>query len=339
MKRLLWFGGPPPAKEKWPPMVATYSEIMSRRRCPMQHYYAYKLKLEKKVPGLPLTLGVLGHRLMEAKYRDGNWEAELERYVAEEWNKMFEEQQAEYGDLPGEARRLMRGYTYFWENNRWNTLDTEVSFLIRLTEKIGIAGVIDLVIEDTNGKIWVVDHKFVKTIPDDDYLMMELQTTLYYFVVAQAYGKNNVAGVLLNYIKTKAPTVPKINKDGTLSKAKIDTDAPTLMQVIKENNLNPNDYKELIERAEVTSRQFYVRKRLDRPVSLLKVALKEAAATVVDCYSKRPLTRTITKQCSWDCNYLPICFAELQGHDTKFLIKQQYQVKKNKNQEIFRKEG
>jgi len=336
MGRLLWFGGDPPPKDKWPPMVSTYSEIMTRRRCPMQHYYAYKLKLEKKVPGLPLTLGSLGHRLLEAKYRDGDWRPELEKYVEEEWGKMFEEQQAEYGDLPGEAERLMRGYDYFWKNDKWKPLGTEVSFLVRLTEKIGIAGVIDLIVEDTNGKIWVVDHKFVKSIPEDDYLLMELQTTLYYFATVLKYGKGKVAGVILNYIRTKAPTIPKINKDGTLSKAKVDTDIPTLMQVIKENNLNQDDYKELIERAEVTSRQFYVRKRLDRPINLLKIALKEAAATVIDCYSERPLTRTIIKQCSWDCDYLPICFAELQGHDTKFLIKQQYKIKEGKNQEVFK---
>jgi len=335
MIQLLWFGGDPPPEKEWPPMIASYSKIMTRRRCAMQYYYAYTLNLQKKVPSLPLTLGSLGHRLLEAKYRDGDWKLELEKYVKEEWCKMFEEQQAEYGDLPSEAERLLRGYDYFWKNDKWKVLGTEVSFLIRLTKNIGIVGIIDLIVEDSNGKIWVVDHKFVKTIPEDNYLMMELQTTLYYFATILKYGKSKVAGVILNYIKTKAPTIPKINKDGTLSRAKIDTDLPTLKEVIEKNNLNPDDYTDLIERSKVTSQQFYVRKRLDRPNNLLKIALKEAVATVNDCYSKRPLTRTIIKQCSWDCDYLPICFAELQGHDTNFLIKQQYQIKEN--QKVFKR--
>jgi len=337
MSRLVYWGKDPNPEEfkaMCPPMVGTYSEIASRRRCPLQHHYNYKMKLEKKVAGLPLTLGSLGHTLMEARYREGDWKPTLKSYVENEWQKMFDEQRAEYGDLPGEVDRLMRGYDYFYRNDQWTVIDTEVSFLTKLTDNIGLAGKIDLVVEDVNGKLWVVDHKFVKQRPDDDFLVMELQTTLYYWAATLKYGKDEVVGVILNYIKTKAPSIPHLNKDGTMSKAKLDTDLFTLLRFFKENNLNPKEYKEQVERARVTSNEFYVRKRLDRPGSMLKVALKEAVATIADCYSKRPLTRTTIKQCSWDCDFQPLCFAELQGHDTNFLIKSQYRVKEGKNQEV-----
>ena len=340
MSRLLYFGNKPSPDEfkKHGLMVGTYSEMTCRRRCPKMHDYCYKQKLEKKIPSMPLTLGVLGHSLLEAKYsrRDGEWREELSLYITNDWGKLLEDQQEEYGDLPEMAHRLLVGYEYNWKNESWNVLETEVSFLARLTGKVGYAGVIDLIVEDSNGMIWVVDHKFTKNIPDDDYLSIDPQTSLYYWVATLKYGKDRVAGSILNYIRTKPPTVPSVNKDGTISKAKIDTDIPTLMKVIHDNDLDPDDYKDHIERAKVTTAQFYVRKRLDRPINLLKMTLREAVATILDCNSKRPITRTLNKNCSWDCDYQPLCMAEIQGADTNFMIKQQYQVKKDKNKEVFK---
>jgi len=338
MSRLLYWGKDP-SPDEWKKLtegkqVSTYSEIMSRRRCLLQHHYAYVQKLEKKTPGLPLTLGSLGHTLLEAKYREGDWRPALTQYVEDQWVKLFDEQRFEYGDLPGEMARLLTGYDYHWRNEKWIVIDTEVSFLAKLTEKAYLAGKIDLVVEDSNGKLWVVDHKFVKQRPDDDFLMMELQTTLYYWVSTLKYGKDEVAGIILNYIKTKAPTIPSLNKDGTMSKAKIDTDLATLVQFFKDNNLNPKDYKEQVDRAKVTSQDFYVRKRLDRPVSMLKVALREAVATIMDIYSDRPVSRTAIKQCSWDCNYQPLCLGELQENDVSFTVAQKYVKKDSKHQEV-----
>ena len=98
-----------------------------------------------------------------------------------------------------------------------------------------------LCVEEDTGELWVVEHKTYSRPPSVSYMEFDDQFRCYAYGVEELTGKN-VAGVLYDGISKKAPTEPRLLKDGTLSKAAINTDVHTFMNAITKHGLNPADY-------------------------------------------------------------------------------------------------
>jgi hypothetical protein len=178
--------------------------------------------------------------------------------------------------------------------------------------------------KDWAGRVWCIDHKTHRVIPDEDARFSDIQTVLYYWALKQ--NGYQVDGVCWDYLRTKAPAVPEKLKAGGLSRrANIDTDQVTYLKAIRDNGLNPDDYKDMLDL--VKDKVFFKRVFLPAPSkALVESVVSDFFNTAREIESSESCVRNLTKDCKM-CSYFAICSAEVRGIESNFIKKQLYQVK------------
>ena len=92
------------------------STIKTWRRCKRAYYYRYILRLVKRVTGSPLRRGTLAHQMIE-DHANGKSPWKALRKFRREYNRMFQEEKEEYGNLPLVTARLMAGYFRWYKED------------------------------------------------------------------------------------------------------------------------------------------------------------------------------------------------------------------------------
>lgn len=312
------------------------SRLRLWRKCRYAHYLRYVEKLEKKAPAVQLVRGKVIHSMIEARINKQSW-APIMKEFRKEYNKLFKEEKDEYGDLPGEVERLMNGYIKAYEDEDLTYIKkggkrAEFEFSVPLFQDINLIGLIDTIPRDSKDRVWIMEHKTHKVMPSESARFTDIQTVIYTWVAPQM-GFPKPTGVLWDYLRTKAPTIPKLLANGKgLSQAKdIDTTYDVYMDEIIKHGFDPADYAETLERLNRRSEAFYKRVYMPAPNTILKPLIQDVADTAREIqmlgeYSK---TRNITKDCSW-CSYYAICQAELRGLDSEFIRKAEYAPRKGR---------
>lgn len=304
------------------------SSIKTLQRCEQQYAYKYVENLSPKRVALPLKLGTWVHSLLEAKYRDGTWKTAFKR-LEREYAKLFQQEREFYGDLPTQTREIMRGYDYHWrgDDEEWKVIETERKLEIPLSSTWLYVAKLDVIAENDEG-VWIWDHKTFKAKkPSDDYRTSDPQSALYDWAWEQVSGQKAV-GFIFNYLRTKAPSVPPLLKNGSISKARnIDTNWVTLARTIKQYGLNPADYREQLSAARARDRLFFDRVYIPKPVNVIRELLKDIQTLVPRIRSlhegRRP-TRTLTYDCERFCPYHLLCLTELVGGDGSYIKKHDF---------------
>ncbi len=168
---------------------------------------------------------------------------------------------------------------------------------------------------------------------------MESQLHLYVWGIAQmlvelGLDKKEVEAMAVefDYLSTKLPTKPQQNKDGSISKRKINTTYLTLINTLKEYGLKwkREDVDAFLARNE---KVFFDKKKMPRNLKVVRTLLDENLADteeiirIVEDPSK--VTRTVTLKCEYDCDFLALCMAELYGQNTKTLRLKEYEPRSN----------
>jgi hypothetical protein len=301
---------------------------------------------------IQLERGTWMHSLLEAHQRElagvktKGWER-VHKKLTQGFEELFEEEREQYGDLPGECERLMRGYLRFSDRDdgrytvaRLHDGSPAVEFVVeRSLQRWGISdpfkGRVDLLVEDNDlGGLWVRDYKSVKNIPTDDERMMSPQNCLYIWALhGMGYP---VRGFVYDYLRTKPPTIPHLYKRsgkwgaaGTLSQAgNLDTDYETYIQAIKD--AHGDAWKEWAKRVykakllQLRENQWRWYRRVPIPVEEDKVkqAVAEFLVTVKDI-ERRNLKyppRSYFYSCRWGCEYHELCTASFAGLDISEMI-------------------
>jgi len=319
------------------PQVLSFSSIRDWKRCRQLWYYRRVEGLRKRTVALPLKRGSLIHLLLETWLKGEDWENTLAGY-AKEFDSLTEEEKEYYGDLPGEAHRIIRGYINHYKDEVETSLAVELSFgspedpfpPVEILPGVFLRGRIDHVVENPIG-VWVQEHKTVGgQIPSESYRLFDLQTAIYSKVLP-LLGYPEPVGIVFDYIKTKPPSVPQMTKQGRLSRAKIVTDHATYLQAILDNGLDPADYQEELRRA--SQQRFYVRKYLPKPSCLVESLLEDLRIIAAEMRRLKNFPyRNLTRECSF-CEYEPLCSAELLNLDTEFLLKTEYMVSSREEDE------
>ncbi len=301
------------------------------KACQIAHDYRYVQKLRSKKKVRPLTLGSLVHSCLEYRALGKNWVQAIKEFKTGDWAKLFEEERVELGDIPNDAYRIMRGYHYYYleSDKRYKTVAAEVPFRVRIPNTpVVLVGVIDLILLDTtdNG-IWCFEHKTVKKdIPTEEFKMTDFQTTIYLYVMEQlaeklGYTKEQIKGVIIDYLKTTPPTIPEVLKNGTLSKRKIKCDRYTYLECIKRIGGDPADYEDMLEYMDTNV--FYKRVPLTKSEALSSATLEDfiTCGRQIKALSGKYPTRNLSWTCDRPrCEYRDLCMADVQGLDTSMLI-------------------
>jgi hypothetical protein len=194
----------------------SYSELSTYRQCPHKHKLAYLDRWTPPEVGAALTRGKLFHEVLAEHYgalRDGR---------INEAPVVIESIQDD------ETRELIRwmydGYNlHYGEDPEWMIKDVEKTDEVWLPTEDGkrstyrLKMIIDLLIRDDRGRLWLVDHKTGADFPKETGLDLDDQFSLY------AWGQNQlrdggakrdtIYGVIYNAIRTRRNKGPMSPED------------------------------------------------------------------------------------------------------------------------------
>lgn len=319
---------------KFPETVRiSHSRLKTWRRCQMQHHYKYYQGLRRIRKARPLYLGSAVHSLIEGYLERGNWKREMAE-IRKSYSKLFLEEQAELGDIPGIAERVVKGYFDYYRDDgyqypkRMRGRRTELPVSFYITDQIQFIGYVDAYPQDSNGLNWLMDHKTCKRIPGEEARFSDLQLLLYCWGLPRV-GQPAPDGVIWDYLRTKEPTVPEQLKSGGLSKSKsIDTTYDVYMDTV-EKVLGPDalpDYEEFAQTLIGNEEKFYRRINLPRPPKVLVDTVVEdvikSAKEILD-YGPEATVRNMSRDCNM-CPYFDLCSAEVRGLDSEYIRKTEF---------------
>jgi len=279
---------------------------------------------------------------MEAHYKGKDWKKKHAKLL-KEFNNLLQEERDIYGDLPEQAYRMMESYLWHYrkEEAEWEVLYVEQTFKVDFAEGDVFTFKPDLIVRDHSTKakdIWVVDHKTTKSMPSGEWRIEDLQSTLYPWALREGMDLD-VKGFIFNYIRKKSPSIPKINQNGAISRAKLDTDYPTMARFlleyfdVKSVNDLPKDWKSRLRTLKLENK-FFKRSKIIKDKALIDRQIEEFQYTAqeIEAWHEMeeeedidPWVRTMIPSCDWDCDYHDLCIIELMGQDSKFMRRAKYQ--------------
>jgi len=207
------------------PIRVDVSGMKLWRDCQLAHYLSYVRKLQPKGssnPKSPLIYGSIGHDGLEGWYTPSTYHDDQASVLAstKSWaryratDERAEENKLEWGTLLAGVTGNLVNYHKFYREEDVHPLNPEQPFELELTSDVSLYGKIDSFIEykgsnDLDYKIWILEHKFYKTIPNDlTYLNWDFQTSVYSFVGRALFGER-FGGVLYNFIRKVVPKDPE----------------------------------------------------------------------------------------------------------------------------------
>ena len=290
----------------------SHSEVDSYLLCRRKHYYGYGLSLERIATSHSLATGTAGHRILEKFYSmllelGGTAEEQLEG-----WDTALSAAEAEYKLIVEEGyedasnRAVLYeilfdkewGYfaNEFMVNNGWRVLAVEQEFNLLYNEQTDsrYPFVVDMIMEDKDGKIVVIDHKFVYDFYTPE--QTDLQPQIPKYIGALRAMNYPVAYGAYNMLRTR----------------KLKTPAADSMQYFM--ILKPNKDRVLNTFME----QLGVAAEIQ--------ALKELP---IEEQSKRAY-RTANKMVCQSCSFRDICSTELMGGNTELMLKTEYKLRERR---------
>lgn len=329
--------------------AVSHSFLDTAQRCEKKLEYRYVLGYARRVTGVKPERGTWVHELLASYYQTmqkaskdpiaAAWDRH-KAYKKEFWDRLFEEEQEELGkDLPDQAWGIFERYTdrYKDADKRWRKVLMVERYLKIpvpwLPAPLGIK--CDLVTLDEHGFVWVIDHKVVTTIPDEEERMLDTQGARYILGLQELFKLKKIKvagiGVIYDYIRDRVPAKPQLLKSGKgLSKAWIDTDYDTYLDTIHDHGLDPAEYQDILDRLARESKPYFERwpmPKSDERLHQEKLNIQEVVKRHLA--PKEFYPRTLDRhRCKWDCEYKPLCLMELEGGDITPLLKADYEVRK-----------
>lgn len=321
----------------------SFSEVTSYRRCPKAWSYRYLERLKRKFKGVRLLRGEILHEMLNAyintkihglKYEGPDaWDV-LEEY-ASEYATYFEAERELHGDIIGDCGKIFEGYLRKYRRDPLKYEASELVIELDLSQlgsgalPIKFIGVIDKIAVDPQKRRWIMDHKFVKTIPTADDRFSELQLLLYVWALGMIQVKGKIDGVCWDYGRAKAPTEPEVLKSGALSKRKnLDCDVYTYRNAIRKHGLVEADYEDMLAHLAGKEDTFFERVFLPVPTTDMVVeVVNDFLQTALEIQAKRDGGRCVRAMSPFNCatcEFRSLCEAEVRGLDADFVRKSEY---------------
>lgn len=224
-------GTKPSARGNWPTtddgkLVITQSMVSGFVECPRETYYGIVLGLRPRLESKPLTRGTWVHALLEERGKGGDWRKKHQELIEEAERTKFEE---EVGDLARECYNIMVSYEYVYRRDNLTPVAVELTVERPMFGgKVLYRGRIDIIWIDSEGDVWLGDHKTHAQLPDWRYRELAFQHYSYLWAVAKAPGYAKLRykgkplpqpkGFIYDYCKTGSIGTPTLNKNGTISR-------------------------------------------------------------------------------------------------------------------------
>lgn len=315
-----------------------FSKVKCWRSCNKRYEFAYVRNLQAKRRAAALLRGTILHEMLAARDTVGDKGANKVfidydfRYA-----QLFLEEREFYGEnFMDDIWRIYRGYVRTYKEDDWKVLATEGLVRTQLTPKIEFEGHYDLRVLQKS-RMWLVDHKTHKVIPTAEERFNNFQLLLYVEAWNREHKRaEHVEGIIWDYIRTKAPTIPEVLKGGQLTRRKdLDTDVYTYRKAIRDNDLEEDAYipylRELEKRA---PDRFYARVPLPVPSKeMTNIVVQEFIQSAEMMRTAQHFPRNMTYACN-RCEFFKLCNAELSGINAKFVEKNDYEEREEDTRAI-----
>ena len=333
-------------------MDVSISEVQDFLRCRRKWGLTSKAKSEGLepigVPHIALYVGTIIHEGLSLHIDDwvsGNAESHDRSRYMEFLESAENEVRAKYTEAVGtglsaseeeelaESRELSLNLLtrYFQHYGLTSTygkdivpIGSEISFRVRVPgTKHRLIGTFDGLLYNPNtNEVLVLEHKTYNRTPRLDNLMFTPQFSAYCWAASMIFGSHaRVRGVLYNGLSKSEPKTPRLLSNGTLSKAKILTDYGTYLKAIEDNNLDPNDYTDVLNQLKVGESPFYFREILETSLPRLE-SFERRLKQILDDMSREPINLypNFRWDGCWDCGVSKICHAIEYGDNVNNVI-------------------
>lgn len=201
MDRLLVFTGPSPRG---------WHRLQQFLECPQRYAWTYETgthgkkddsgESEPLVRGSLIHLGLAQHYSQMREYQQGR-NPELYYDPAEAMRIVAEARGGMWASEVENMIRCIEAYQQFWTHEDFKILHVEELFQGEF-EGYPLTGRLDLVVEDRQGRVWVIDHKGTGFLSDKQrqFYSMSGQMHAYRWLAAMQFGER-LAGVRLNLIQ------------------------------------------------------------------------------------------------------------------------------------------
>lgn len=201
-------------------------------------------------------------------------------------------------------------------------------------------GFVDTILRHkATGAMYITDFKVVGGLKSDTEHDYNQQLAIYQWLLKETMGLL-VNGSCTMQIHRRLPSLPNVNKNGSIARTKIHTDWATYKSVILEQGLDLADYEDM--------RVYYEKRPLVRPLIELRteremdIFWSNTVEKINMIYYVQDMLSTREKQFNvyaprsisrWNCAYCQardFCNAEMYGHSTDFYIAETKEERKEK---------
>jgi hypothetical protein len=210
-------------------------------------------------------------------------------------------------------------------------LDVEKDFKVKIEGMAGVVlhGYFDVVIREdkTSKNIWIVEHKFPTNLKSENNMDLIQQLKIYDWAARKIYqGQGTVKGCIYNQILGKKPSIPTLNKNGSMSKAEIATTWEFYQNAVIQAGLNPEDYIDMKEK--LKDKKFWQRDKVLTSEVERRNFILDLKSVVWEMKKKgNHIYGAYSFVCD-GCEFRELCIEHLKGGDIEFIIENTFRKRK-----------
>jgi CRISPR/Cas system-associated exonuclease Cas4 (RecB family) len=278
----------------------SHSEVDSYLLCRRKHYYGYTKSLQRVQESAALAMGSAGHKVLEVFYKailDG-----LSFDVALAAAKAEADELRQQVAIPANRANIFDTlFDLYFPNEPlvkegWEILAVEKQFNLEYDPETQAQYpfVVDIIAKSPEGKVVVIDHKFVYDFYNYEASIMQPQIPKYVGALrALNYKIDHGAYNMIRTRKLKESTA-----EGMLSWLDVKPEPARVQQVFKEQIAVSSDI----------------------------MAIKALSPEMQDAHAYRVANKMVCQSCS----FLDICRTELSGGNSKLMIETEYKIRERK---------
>lgn len=302
-----------------------------------------RMNLRVKQKQGPLWLGSLIHNCLEDFYggvHKDTYEA-FQKWSAE----ISQGEKLEYADELSMAHTMALHYALYkpsLEYEDFTPLHVEMPFQIPLDSKGNIfAGTIDGIVRLLDGRIAILEHKTFSRHKDKRMHAIDDQTSIYPAALNMLIKQGKVPGttpddhcdtVIYNGLWKKIPPSVKIDPKSGLTARSLGITTPEWVEYkIKKLGKNPKNFLDNLKTLEHNREKYFPRFYIHRGEDEQKLAVNRLLAEFGEM-SKEDVViyHNPSTECTWKCEFLPLCEAANSGACTKSIIETMYEQAPNR---------
>lgn len=278
----------------------SHSEVDSYLLCRRKHYYGYTKSLQRVQESAALAMGSAGHKILEVFYAnilDGRTFDEALFYAKAEADELRQQV-----SIPANRANIFDTlFDIYFPNEPlvkegWEILAVEKQFNLEYDPdtQAQYPFVVDIIAKSPEGKVVVIDHKFVYDFYNYEASIMQPQIPKYIGALrALNYKIDHGAYNMIRTRKLKESTA-----DGMIAWLDVKPEPARVQQVFKEQIAVASDI----------------------------MAIKSLDEKQQDEHAYRVANKMVCQSCS----FLDICRTELSGGNSKLMIQTEYKIRERK---------